>query len=173
MSLLLLKFCCLHDEVQSPLHSKQILSRTFPENLGKVTRTFIFHQADIPCTPMELPLLISPVTPHHQSQIPSQFLCQWNFQDPSTQLVILSLLVSSSLWSLGNLTQFLPSSWAAPSHYPRIQSLNLFFSPFTLIPSMSTSSIMTLNPIYIVRSVKCYSPVLNSILPVRFKFTIT
>lgn len=161
------------NEVQSPLRSKQILSRTFPENLGKVTGTLVFHQAVIPCTPMELPLLISPVTPHHQSQISSQFSCQSNLQDPSTQLVILSLLVSSSLWCLGNLTQFPASSPAAPSHYPRIQSLNLFFSPFTLIPSMSTSSIMALNPICTVRSLKCYSPALTSILHVRFKFPIT
>lgn len=97
MSLLLLKCLCLHDEVQSPLCSKRTLSRTFPENLGKVTGTLVFHRAGIPGTPAELLLLTSPATPRHRSQTYSQFSRQSNFRDPSTQLVILSLLVSPSL----------------------------------------------------------------------------
>lgn len=65
------------------------------------------------------------------------------------------------------------SSRAAPSHYPRILFLNLFSSLFTHIPSMSPSSTMALNPIYTIRTLKCNSPALTSILTFGLKFPIT
>lgn len=65
------------------------------------------------------------------------------------------------------------SSRAATSHYPRILFLNLFSSLFTHIPSMSPSSTMALNPIYTIRTLKCNSPALTSILTFGLKFPIT
>ena len=64
------------------------------------------------------------------------------------------------------------SSRVAPSHYPRILFLNLFSSLFTQIPSISQSSTMALNPIYTIRTLKCNSPDLTSILTFDSNFQL-
>lgn len=71
-----------------------------------------------------------------------------------------------------NHTWFPPSSLDAPSHYPRIQSLNLFFSLFMLIPTSPFGN-KALNTMSTIRSLKCDPPALTSILNFRIKFPIT
>lgn len=72
-----------------------------------------------------------------------------------------------------NHTWFLHSSLDAPSHYPRIQSLDLFFSLFILILTTSPLGNETLNPMSTIRSLKCDPPALTSIPNFRIRFPIT
>lgn len=151
MSLLWLKCYCLHDEVQTPLHRKQILSWNFPENLREVTGT-LFHQALISCTTMELLLLTSSVIPHARAR------SALSSHDSESFYTVDDLPVDFfSTLIPRNHTWFAPSSIDAPYHSPRIQSLNLFFTLSILILITSPLGNKALNPMSTIRSLKMWS----------------
>ena len=89
----------------SPLHSKQISSWNFSENLGEVTGIFFFNQGPHLLHANGTALANTPSDSTHQCQMHCQFSWHSKFQDHFTQLMVF-LLASSPLWFLETTTAF-------------------------------------------------------------------